>query len=50
MMQKLVLEGYIPYRLTTQLMDSQPPAQDDYGKLLQHDQEGARSKEYTCSW
>lgn len=35
MMQKLVLEGYIPYRLTTQLMDSQPPAQDDYGKLLQ---------------
>lgn len=35
MMQKLVLEGYIPYRLTTQLMNSQPPAQDDYGKLLQ---------------
>lgn len=25
----------ILYRLTTQLMNSQPPAQDDYGKLLQ---------------
>ncbi|MBW4479554.1 MAG: FAD-binding oxidoreductase [Tolypothrix brevis GSE-NOS-MK-07-07A] len=35
MMQKLLLEGYIPYRLSTQLMNSLPPAKDDYGKLLQ---------------
>ncbi|MBD2300152.1 FAD-binding oxidoreductase [Nostoc sp. FACHB-190] len=35
MMQKLILEGYIPYRLTTSAMNSLPTPKDDYGKLLQ---------------
>ena len=35
MMQKLATEGYIPYRLSTQSMNSLPLARDDYGKLLQ---------------
>ncbi|MBG1270899.1 FAD-binding oxidoreductase [Nostoc sp. WHI] len=35
MMQKLMLEGYIPYRLSTSTMNSLPPVKDDYGKLLQ---------------
>ncbi|MFN6498202.1 MAG: FAD-binding oxidoreductase [Nostoc sp. DedQUE01] len=35
MMQKLILEGYIPYRLTTSAMNSLPAVKDDYGKLLQ---------------
>ncbi|MCA1992637.1 MAG: FAD-binding oxidoreductase [Coleofasciculus sp. S288] len=32
--QQLIQEGYIPYRLGIQSMNSLPPAQDDYGKLI----------------
>lgn len=33
-LQFLIQEGYIPYRLGIQSMNSLPPAQDDYGKLI----------------
>ncbi|BAU64852.1 putative oxidoreductase [Stanieria sp. NIES-3757] len=35
MFQKLALEGYIPYRLSTRGMKLLPSAQDDYSQLLQ---------------
>lgn len=35
MMEKLILEGYIPYRLTTSAMNSLPAVKDDYGKFIQ---------------
>ena len=34
MMEKLTLFGYIPYRLSTQSMNSLPTPRDDYGKFL----------------
>ncbi len=34
MLQVLIQEGYIPYRLGIQSMNSLPPSQDDYGKLI----------------
>ncbi|MEQ9625561.1 FAD-binding oxidoreductase [Coleofasciculus chthonoplastes] len=33
-LHSLIQEGYIPYRLGIQSMNSLPPTQDDYGKLI----------------